>query len=50
MAKYQAFLQDKIPHDLKMTSRMVRSLMKIAECKPFLDEVLSTPLELKLHR
>jgi Fic family protein len=24
--------------------------MKIAECKPFLDEVLTTPLEVQLHR
>lgn len=24
--------------------------MKIAECKPFLDEVLITPLEVQLHR
>lgn len=29
---------------------MVRSFMKIAECKPFLDEFLSTPIELKLLR
>jgi Fic family protein len=50
MSKYQAFFLAKIPYDLKMTSRMVHSLMKIAECKPFLDEILSTPLELKLHR
>ena len=24
--------------------------MKIAECKPFLDEILTTPIEVQLHR
>jgi Fic family protein len=42
--------QFKIPAKIKLTDAFVKSLMKIAECKPFLDEILTTPLEVQLHR
>ncbi|MBC7457644.1 MAG: Fic family protein [Bdellovibrionaceae bacterium] len=50
MSQYTAIKQTKIPFKIKLTDKFVQSLMKIAECKPFLDEVLTTPLELQLHR
>ena len=50
MASYPGFKQYKIPSKTKLTDKFVQSLMKIAECKPFLDEVLTSPLEVQLHR
>jgi Fic family protein len=50
MSKYPALKQAKIPFGIKLTDRFVDSLMKIAECKPFLDEILTTPLEVQLLR
>jgi Fic family protein len=40
----------KIPFKIKLTDGFVKAVMKIAECKPFLDEILTTPLEVQLHR
>jgi Fic family protein len=50
MSQYPTIKQEKIPFKIKLTDKFVKSLMKIAECKPFLDEILTTPLELQLHR
>jgi len=50
MSNSSHFKQFKIPFKIKMTDSFVKSLMKIAECKPFLDEILTTPLEVQLHR
>jgi Fic family protein len=50
MSRYTNLKQFKIPFKIKLTDSFVQSLMKIAECKPFLDEVLTTPLEVQLHR
>lgn len=50
MSQYAAIKQSKIPLKIKLTDKFVQALMKIAECKPFFDEVLTTPLELQLHR
>ncbi len=40
----------KIPCNVIYTDTLVRSLMRIAETKPFLDEYLGTPQEVKLLR
>ena len=40
----------KIPYQLVYTDNLVRNLMRIAETKPFLDEYLGTPQEVKLLR
>ncbi len=50
MKDFGLFKQFKIPSKIKLTDTFVKSLMKIAECKPFLDEILTTPLEVQLHR
>lgn len=50
MAQYHALKQAKIPSEIKLTDNFVNSLMRIAECKPFLDEVITTPLEVQLLR
>lgn len=50
MSKYPLLKQFKIPCKIKLTDSFVQWLMKIAENKPFLDEVLTTPLEVQLHR
>ena len=50
MSRYTNLKQHKIPFKIKLTDSFVQSLMKIAECKPFLDEILTTPLEVQLHR
>lgn len=50
MNKYPLLKQFKIPYKIKLTDSFVQWLMKIAENKPFLDEVLTTPLEVQLHR
>lgn len=50
MSRYTNLKQFKIPSKIKLTDPFIHSLMKIAECKPFLDEVLTTPLEVQLHR
>jgi Fic family protein len=48
--RYPALSQHKIPHEVKMTDALVGYLMRIAETKPFLDEYLGTPQEVKLLR
>jgi Fic family protein len=48
--KYPALRQANIPFDVKLTDAFVGSLMKIAECKPFLDEVSTTPFKIQLLR
>lgn len=40
----------KIPYEVTYTENLVRQLMRIAETRPFLNEYLSTPLEVKLLR
>jgi Fic family protein len=40
----------KIPYEIVYTERLIKQLMRIAETKPFLDEYLGTPQELKLVR
>ena len=50
MKELSLFKQFKIPFKIKLTDSFVKSLMMIAECKPFLDEILTTPLEVRLHR
>jgi Fic family protein len=50
MSRYPALTRHKIPFEIKNTDAFVRMLMRIASAKPFLDESLGTPLEVKLHR
>jgi Fic family protein len=50
MPRYPALEQANMPHAWMLTDSFVSSLMKIAECKPFLDELLTTPLEVQLLR
>jgi Fic family protein len=50
MSDFTGLKHLKIPFKIKLTDGFVKSLMKIAECKPFLGEVLTTPLEVQLHR
>ena len=50
MSRYSYLRQCKIPFKIKLTDSFVQSLMKIAESKPFLDEVLATPLESQLQQ
>ncbi len=48
--RYPTLSQHKIPHEIRMTDALVGHLMRIAETKPFLDEYLGTPQEVKLLR
>lgn len=48
--RYPALSRHKIPHEIVLTDTLVSSLMRIAETKPFLDEYLGTPQEVKLLR
>lgn len=50
MARYPHLKQFKIPFKITHTDKFIQSVMKIAECKPFLDEMLTSPLEVQLHR
>jgi len=50
MMDYSALKRAKIPHDLNLSNPLLKWLMKIAEARPFLDEYLGTPQELKLLR
>lgn len=47
---YPALKRAKIPHELAVSNPLISWLMKIAEARPFLDETLGTPQELKLLR
>ena len=47
---YPAFAQAKIPFEISRSDTLLSWLMKIAEARPFLDEYLGTPQELKLLR
>jgi Fic family protein len=49
-SRYPALSHHKIPHEIVLTDTLVRHLMSIAETKPFLDEYLGTPQEVKLLR
>ena len=49
-AKHSYLIELKIPQKIVLTDKLIQSLMKIAECKPFLDKVLTTPLSVQLHR
>ncbi len=48
--KYKALSRHKIPFQIELTNEAVQWLMCIAETTPFLDESLSSPLEVKLLR
>ena len=47
---YPALKRAKIPHELSLSNSLLTWLMKIAEARPFLDEYLGTPHEIKLLR
>lgn len=49
-SRYTHLTRLKIPFELINSDPLVASLMRIAETKPFLDEYLGTPQELKLLR
>lgn len=49
-SRYPHLSRLKIPHEIVHTDTLVKSLMRIAEAKPFLDEYLGTPQEVKLLR
>lgn len=49
-SRYPHLSRLKIPHEVNYTDTLVNSLMLIAETKPFLDEYLGTPQEVKLLR
>lgn len=49
-SRYPHLRRLKIPHEVVYTDTLVKSLMRIAETKPFLDEYLRTPQEVKLLR
>ncbi len=49
-SRYLALTRLKIPHEVIYTEQLVKSLMRIAETKPFLDEYLGAPQEVKLLR
>jgi Fic family protein len=48
--KYPALKHAKIPHEVVISNALLPWLLKIAEARPFLDEYLGTPQELKLLR
>jgi Fic family protein len=50
ISRYPAFHTFKIPHEITHTNALVDWLMRIAETKPFLDEHLGSPQEVKLLR
>jgi Fic family protein len=50
MDRYPALVRHKIPFEINLSDTFVRHLMRIAETKPFLDEYLGTPLEVRLLR
>ena len=49
-SRYPHLSRLKIPQEVVHTDTLVKSLMRIAETKPFLDEYLGTPQEVKLLR
>jgi Fic family protein len=49
-SRYPHLSRLKIPYQVIHTDTLVKSLMRIAETKPFLDEYLGTPQEVKLLR
>jgi Fic family protein len=49
-SRYPHLSRLKIPHEVVHTDTLVKSLMRIAETKPFLDDYLGTPQEVKLLR
>lgn len=48
--RYPALSRHNIPYEINHTSAVVEWLMRIAETKPFLDEYLGSPQEVKLLR
>lgn len=48
--RYPHLARHRIPYDIIHTDTLVSWLMKIAETKPFLDEYLGSPMEIKLLR
>lgn len=49
-SRYPHLSRLKIPFEIAHTDTLVKALMRIAETKPFLDEYLGTPQEVKLLR
>ena len=49
-SRYPHLSRLKIPYEVTNTDALVSWLMRIAETKPFLDEYLGTPQEVKLLR
>jgi Fic family protein len=47
---YPALKRAKIPFEIYNTDTLVKWLMQISECKPFVDENLGSPLEVNLIR
>jgi len=50
VSRYPALSRLKIPHEIHHSNKLVKWLMRIAEAKPFLDEYLGTPQEIRLLR
>lgn len=48
--RYPALARSRIPFEVVNTDALVRHLMAVAESRPFLDEYLGTPQEVKLLR
>lgn len=48
--KYPALTRAKIPFEITHSDSLLKWLMKIAEARPFLDEYIGTPQEVKLLR
>ncbi len=48
--RYPTLRRHKIPHEVVHTDTLVSWFMRIAETRPFLDEYLGSPLEVKLLR
>lgn len=49
-ARYPSFNRHRVPYEVAHTDALVSWLMRIAETRPFLDEYLGSPLEVKLLR
>ena len=50
MPRYPALARHKIPYEPQNTDHLVKQLIRIAETRPFLDDDLGSPLEVKLLR
>lgn len=50
MAKYPHFTRHKIPWKFEYSDKLIKLLMRIAQTKPYIEDYLGKPLELKLLR